>query len=100
MSDEYVSIFRCSNTVQTNLIENILVNQGIAVRVLGTRRGGSVGMGQSICSCRFEVPPDDVERSRELLEHLVAGDYALEEGALCEDVEEETEAEEPAGAAV
>ena len=100
MSNEYVPIYRCSNTVQTNLIENILVNKGIAVRVLGTRRGGSVGIGQNICSCRFEVPEEDADRSRDLLQHLVDGDYSLEEGEMCEDVAEETEAAEPAGAAV
>jgi len=79
--------------VQTNLIENILINQGIAVRVLGTRRGGSVGIGQNICSCRFEVPEEDADRSRDLLQHLVDGDYALEEGVLCEDVKESSAVE-------
>ena len=82
MSEEYVAIYRSSSTVQTNLIENILLNEGIAVRVIGTRRGGSVGIGQNICSCRFEVPAEDAERSRELLEHLVDGDYALDEGEM------------------
>jgi len=82
MSEEYVAIYRSSSTVQTNLIENILLNEGIAVRVIGTRRGGSVGIGQNICSCRFEVPVEDEARSRELLEHLVDGDYALDEGEM------------------
>ncbi len=82
MSEEFVAIYRSSSPVQTNLIENILLNEGIAVRVIGTRRGGSVGIGQNICSCRFEVPAEDAERSRELLRHLVDGDYALDEGEM------------------
>ena len=84
MSDDFVTIFQSTDTVQTNLIENIMMNHGIPVRGLGTRRGAAVGSGQNICSSRFEVPRDFAEQSVELIEQLQSGDYAVEADTVVE----------------
>lgn len=81
MTEKYVIIHRTSDPFQADILGDLLRENGIAARVLGTRHGAAIGVGQSILQQHIEVPQSQAGEATDFLESFFAHEGAYEEGA-------------------
>jgi hypothetical protein len=64
----HVTVFRTTDPLEADMVRDLLADDGIAARRLGTRDGAAIGVGQHILAQRIEVPAELAARARELIE--------------------------------
>jgi hypothetical protein len=77
--EPWVSVTRLTAVATAAMVEDILRQNGIAVRCIGTRNASSIGFGQVTVDQRLEVPQSQHARATELVEVFfsqVGGDEA------------------------
>jgi hypothetical protein len=97
MADSVI-VHRSFDPVQAELLGEILRDAGIAARVVGTRSGAHIGVGQAILHVHIEVPADQASQAVEAIESFltVDGEALLRaEGALDDEPEEPAPATTP-----
>lgn len=72
MTDELVVIHQTADPVEAEMIEEILVEEGIDVRLGGPRNAALLGVAAHIVPLRVEVPRHAAERASELIDALLA----------------------------
>lgn len=65
--EPFVTVHRPFDGTEGEVMLQILRDHGIACRLLGTRHGASIGVGQHIAGLRLEVIASKVDEARELL---------------------------------
>lgn len=80
MTEKYVIIHRTSDPFQADILGDLLRENGIAARVLGTRHGAAIGVGQSILQQHIEVPQSQAGEATDFLESFFANDGVHDEG--------------------
>jgi hypothetical protein len=76
MSENYVIVCRTYDAVQADMLGDLLRENGIAARVLGTRHGALIGIGQNILQLHIEVPRSQAGEATDFLEAFFQGDGA------------------------
>lgn len=71
MSD-FVVVHRTFDPIEVEIVVDILVQNGIDARGLGTRHGAIIGVGQGILEQRVEVPASRADEAREILAAFLA----------------------------
>jgi hypothetical protein len=107
MSERFVTVHRTYDPIQADLLGDLLRDAGIAARVLGTRSGAAIGVGQNILEAHIAVPEDQAGPATDFLEAYFTGDgrdleaeLLAAAGAPEEDEDEEEEGEPAAEAAL
>jgi hypothetical protein len=98
MSENFVIVHRTHDPFQADLLGQLLRENGIAARVLGTRHGAAIGVGQSILQQHIEVPRSQAGEATDFLESFFEGkgvELLREEAGL--DVDPDEADEEDAG---
>lgn len=67
MVDGYVTVHKTNDPIEAEMLEELLRDSGIDVRLLGTRNAALLGAAQHIMNLRLEVPAEQAERAKELL---------------------------------
>lgn len=68
MSETYVIVYRTSLPFQADMLGDLLRENGIAARVIGTRHGAAIGAGQHIFQTYIEVPHSQAGEATDFLE--------------------------------
>jgi hypothetical protein len=76
MSENYVIVCRTYDSVQADMLGDLLRENGIAARVLGTRHGALIGVGQNILQMHIEVPQSQAGEATDFLEAFFQGEGA------------------------
>jgi hypothetical protein len=76
MSENYVIVCRTYDAVQADMLGDLLRENGIAARVLGTRHGALIGVGQNILQMHIEVPQSQAGEATDFLEAFFQGEGA------------------------
>jgi hypothetical protein len=76
MSEKYVIVHRTYDPIQADIIGQILRENEIAARVLGTRHGAVIGVAQNILQQHIEVPASQAGEATDFLEAFFEGDGA------------------------
>lgn len=76
MIEKYVIIHRTHDPFQADLLGDLLRENGIAARVLGTRHGAAIGVGQNILEQHIEVPQSQAGEATDFLESYFESDGA------------------------
>jgi hypothetical protein len=71
---EFQLVYQGFDSTLAGMYVRLLEAEGITCRHLGTHFPADVGLGDSGCEQRLEVPVPDVERARELLAAVGADD--------------------------
>lgn len=91
MGERAVIVHRSFDQVQAEMLGEVLRDAGIDARVLGTRSGAQIGVGDVILRLNIEVPAAQEAQAREMLAAFLAGDGAdllRAEGHMPEDTAE------------
>lgn len=67
----YVTLAKIHDPVKAHLLEDVLRQEGVAVTVLGTKDGASIGVGQLILDRRFEVPESQLEWAQKIMSDIL-----------------------------
>ena len=95
MSEKYVIVHRSYDPVQTDMLGDILRENGIHARVLGTRHGAVIGVGPNILQMHIEVPRSQAGPATDFLEAFFETDGAA---LLREHFDDDEDVEETADA--
>ena len=68
MSEPFVIIHRTYDPIQADLLGDLLRDAGMAARVVGTRSGASIGVGQNIIEVHIAVPRTQAGQATDFLE--------------------------------
>ena len=71
MSDPYVTVFSSYDPVLPQLLGDLLQRNDIPVRLLGTRSGAAIGVGQVIAEQHLQVPSSRAVEATSVLEAFV-----------------------------
>lgn len=74
MNADYVTVHRTYDPLQADILGDLLRENGIAARVLGTRHGAVIGVGQNILQLHIEVPADQAGVATDFVESFLRGD--------------------------
>ena len=74
VSDPFVIVHRTFDPIQADLVGDLLRDAGIAARVVGTRSGASIGVGQVIMEVHIAVPRSQAGQATDFLEEFLAAD--------------------------
>ncbi|MCG8417734.1 MAG: hypothetical protein MJE77_07290 [Proteobacteria bacterium] len=72
--ERYVIVHRSYDPLQTDMLGDILRENGISARVLGTRHGAGIGAAQNILQVHIEVPQSQAGQATDFLEAFFEGD--------------------------
>ena len=79
MSDEekFVALERNVGSHQLKMLTDLLRQEGINARGIGSMSGAAIGVGEVIMGGRLEVPESQAEETNQILEHYegAAGEY-------------------------
>ena len=89
--EKFVVLERNMGSHQLKMLTDILREEGINARGIGSMSGAAIGVGEVIMGGRLEVPESQEAEARELFEHYKGG---LEQGEFV-DVPPELTASEP-----
>lgn len=103
MAEGFVIIHRTYDPIQAEILGEIMRDNGLAARVLGTRNGALVGVAQNIMQLHIEVPAEQAGAATDFLEAYFESDGAQllrEQGILADDDEDDepavADSDEPA----
>lgn len=72
MADGYVTVHKTNDPIEAEMLEELLRDSGLDVRLLGTRNAALLGAAQHIMNLRLEVPAEQAEQAKELLKAYTA----------------------------
>lgn len=72
MADSYVTVHKTNDPIEAEMLEELLRDSGLDVRLLGTRNAALLGAAQHIMKLRLEVPAEQEEQAKELLKAYTA----------------------------
>ena len=78
MGDEFQTIHRTSDPIEAEILADLLCQNGIDARVIGTRHGALIGVAQHILALRVEVPGHQVKDACELVDAYLSEHKAPE----------------------
>jgi hypothetical protein len=84
----YELLYEVHNPVEADILADLLASHEVDARVLGSRDGNLIGVGQNILAIRIEVPVSQREAAAEVLEAFLREDGAeqlRDEGLLDDD---------------
>lgn len=93
MTETYVIVHRTHDAVQADMLGDLLRENGIAARVLGTRHGAVIGVGQNILQVHIEVPQGQAGEATDFIEAFLQGQGAED---MDEDEDDQADQAEPA----
>jgi hypothetical protein len=99
VADEFQTIHRTSDPIEAEILADLLCQNGIDARVIGTRHGALIGVAQHILQLRVEVPAHQVKDGCEIVDAYVAehrADPSEQGAAQAEDEDDEDEDDEVA----
>jgi hypothetical protein len=70
--EEFHVVYQGFDSVLAGMLARMLEVEGITCRHMGTHFPAEIGVGAMACEQRLEVPADEVERARELINSSVA----------------------------
>ena len=76
MQEHFVIVHRSSDPIQTDMLGALLRENGIAARVMGTRHGAAIGVGQNILQVHISVPQSQAGAATDFLEAFFEEDGA------------------------
>lgn len=84
MKDRFITIFRSYDPIQAEIIVDILSDNGIKARKIGSGNAALIGVGQSIIQVRIETLESQAKEALEFIEEFVEGDgnQALEDAGV------------------
>lgn len=93
MHEHFVIVHRTHDSIQADMLGELLRDGGIAARVIGTRSAAAIGVGQNIVQVYIEVPQHQAGQATDFLEAFFSGDAmaALAEELGFEPGEDEAE---------
>jgi hypothetical protein len=68
MSAGFVTVYQTTDPIQAQMLTDVLVQEGLDARLLGTRNAPLLGVGQNIIRLRIEVPESQVAAAAALVE--------------------------------
>lgn len=91
----FVTIFQTADPIVAEMLVGVLQNEGLNARLLGTRNGAAIGVGQHILRLRIEVPSEEVAQGTEIVDAFEKGEVvaATDEEAGVEDQAADDKAE-------
>lgn len=78
MPADYVTVHRTYDPLQADILGDLLRENGVAARVLGTRHGAVIGVGQVILQMHIEVPAEHAGEATDFVESFLRGDGLIE----------------------
>jgi hypothetical protein len=97
MNEKFVIVHRTYDPIQADMLADILRENGVTARVLGTRHGAVIGVAQHILQLHLEVPASQAGQATDFLESYFEGE-GFEFPAELVDGEDEDEDEDEEGA--
>ncbi len=76
MSEHFITVHRTDDPVELEMLEDLLRQEGLRARGIGTRHGALIGVAQAVLALRIEVPEHQADRARELVTVALGGDAA------------------------
>ena len=70
MSEKFHVVYRSTNPVEAEIIENVLREEGFAPRLIGTRTAALIGVSDLILKLRIEVSESEFKDALELVQTL------------------------------
>ena len=71
MEENYVTVYRSTNQVEAEIVEDVLRQEGFDPHLIGTRSAALIGVADAILNLRIEVPAACENEARECLEALL-----------------------------
>ncbi len=68
MTAGFVTVYETTDSIQAEMLADVLVQEGLDARLLGTRNAPLLGVGQSIIRLRIEVPEHQVAAAAAVVE--------------------------------
>ncbi|MBI2896010.1 MAG: DUF2007 domain-containing protein [Deltaproteobacteria bacterium] len=78
MGDHFVVVHRTFDPIEVEVVLDLLAQNGIDARGLGTRHGALIGVGQGILEQRVEVPEDRAAEAAELIAAFLRPEQPVE----------------------
>lgn len=96
VSEPFVIVHRTYDPIQADLVGDLLRDAGIAARVVGTRSGASIGVGQVIMEVHIAVPQSQAGQATDFLEAFLASDAsaAADTGSAADDADDDDDADD------
>jgi hypothetical protein len=79
-STKFSVVYRCFDPLWASMLADALRVEGITCHHVGTTNPALIDVGALACEQRLEVPEEDLERARLLIESSVAGAKPADEG--------------------
>lgn len=73
------NIFDASNTIEANLLKNILEQEGVAAYISGEYLQGGMGELPAMGLVSVMVEDEDCQRAEKIIRDWEQGDYAIKE---------------------
>jgi len=89
MGERYTTIYRTHDPVEAEMVEDVLAQNELHPHLIGTRSAALIGVSQQILALRIEVPEQEAQEARALIEALLG---EPQEQDLVEDAATPTEA--------
>jgi len=86
MDESFVVVYRSHDPLQTEMLTELLQQQGFDARHIGSRHAASFGAGQVAFEQRIEVPPHQAESAEEVIRVAVDADALTEETRITSDM--------------
>lgn len=68
VDEPFVEVFRTFDATEVQMVAELLGDDGLEARLLGTLSGAAVGVGEQVLEKRIEVPASQETRAKELVE--------------------------------
>lgn len=71
MSNEFVIVYRSTNPIEAEIVEDVLREEGMTPHLIGTRSAALIGVTDYVLGLRIEVPQHQSEEAVALVEALL-----------------------------
>lgn len=78
MKDRFVTIYRSYDPIQTQILVDILRDNNVEARKIGTDGAAGIGVGPSIIQVHIETPASQAKEAEEFIKLYLEGDGSLE----------------------
>ncbi len=79
MGDSYQIVYRSRDPAEAEMLQDILRQDGIDARLLGTRTGALIGVPQFMFELKIETPEEQATRAKELIESILTNCTIIDE---------------------
>src|SRR5688572_6521463 len=78
--EAFVTVYRTADPVRAEMLADVLRQEGLVARVIGTRNGALIGVAQGVLALRIEVPAQQASEAAAALEAYDQAAEAAVEG--------------------